>query len=72
MFNNVESSIGFYRYTDQRAAAAGDFWGIGQNNWGRSNSFNIGTPVKASCLSIGDGGNVAIPYNLIVNGDITT
>jgi hypothetical protein len=68
--NNAESGIGFYKYADMRDAAAGDLWAIGQNNWGTTNDFNIGTPIKNSGFKISEDGTVTIPYNLVVNGSI--
>jgi hypothetical protein len=54
-----------------RAAVSGDLWAVGQNNWGTVNTFTSGTPVKNACLKPTEDGYVTIPYNLIVNGDIT-
>ena len=66
-----ESSIGFFRNPDQSGGAAGDQWVMGQNSWtvGAGN-FSIGTPARASCLTINaTTGVVNLPYGLSINGN---
>jgi hypothetical protein len=66
--NRSEASVGFHNYTDLTASAAGDMIVAGMNCWVRS-GYSIGTPVKQTCLTITNAGEVLIPYNLIVSTD---
>jgi hypothetical protein len=68
-FDNAESSIGFYRYTDMREAEPNSMWVAGQNCW-NNQGFSIGTPGRDSCFNIDSSGNVSIPYNLYVSGNL--
>ena len=68
--DNAESSIGFYKYTDQRAVAAGDMCLAGQNCW-NTIGYAIGTTTKDACFSLNSSGHVAIPYHLVIDGAIT-
>jgi hypothetical protein len=58
--NDTESSIGFYKYTDERAVAAGDMWVVGQGAWNEP-GFSIGTPTRGACLNINSEGAVSVP-----------
>jgi hypothetical protein len=70
-FDNAESSIGFYRYTDMREAEPNSMWVAGQNCWNRQ-GFSIGTPTRDACLNIDSSGDVLIPYNLTVAGTLNS
>jgi hypothetical protein len=68
-FDSNESSIGFYRYTDMRAVDANTMWVAGQSCWNLE-GFSIGTPTRDACFNIDSSGNVTIPYNLYVSGNL--
>jgi hypothetical protein len=59
--DSTESSIGFYRYTDERGNNPGEVWVAGQNAWTLP-GFSIGTPFIGSCFNINAMGMVSIPY----------
>jgi hypothetical protein len=51
--NGGESSIGFYRNSDQSGNAAGDQWVLDQGSWGvGAGNFSIGTLARGQCLTI--------------------
>jgi hypothetical protein len=66
--NGNESSIGFYRNSDQSGSAAGDQWVLGQGSWGvGAGNFSIGTLARGSCLTINATTGIAnLPYGLSV------
>jgi hypothetical protein len=66
--NGGESSIGFYRNSDQSGTAAGDQWVLGQGSWSvGAGNFSIGTLSWGSCLTINTTtAAVNIPYALTI------
>jgi hypothetical protein len=52
-----------------RAVDANTMWVAGQSCWNLE-GFSIGTPTRDACFNIDSSGNVSIPYNLYVSGNL--
>ena len=57
--DNLETSIGYYGYTDMRTLIANDMWVSGMNSWGRS-GYVVGASGFGWCLNIISTGSIVI------------
>jgi hypothetical protein len=68
--NGGESSIGFYRNTDQSGNVAGDQWVMGHSSWSVGvGNFAIGTLERGQCTSIASAsGTLNVIHSLTIAG----
>ena len=70
--DSQEAAIGFYKFVNKSVNALGDCWFLGRNLYDdNSSKFSIACSALGSVFTVNTTGNVTIPFNLTVIGNIT-